>query len=107
MRGTRRAAYYTNLPHGHYTFRVIARNNDGVWSGTAATAELTIEPHFYQTVWFRLLILLAIAALGYAAWRRRLMRAEREFQAVLGSGRALRGRFTIRWRRGSLRFRYI
>ncbi len=82
--GTRRAAYYTNLPHGHYTFRVIARNNDGVWSGTAATAELTIEPHFYQTVWFRLLILLAIAALGYAAWRRRLMRAEREFQAVLG-----------------------
>jgi signal transduction histidine kinase/ligand-binding sensor domain-containing protein len=82
--GTRRAAYYTNLPHGHYTFRVIARNNDGVWSGTAATAELTIEPHVYQTVWFRLLVLLAIAALGYAAWRRRLMRAEREFQAVLG-----------------------
>ena len=82
--GTRRAAYYTNLPHGHYTFRVIARNNDGVWSGAAATAELTIEPHVYQTVWFRLLVLLAIAGLGYAAWRRRLMRAEREFQAVLG-----------------------
>ena len=82
--GTRRAAYYTNLPHGHYTFRVIARNNDGVWSGTAATAELTIEPHVYQTVWFRLLVLLAIVGLGYAAWRRRLMRAEREFQAVLG-----------------------
>jgi ligand-binding sensor domain-containing protein/signal transduction histidine kinase len=82
--GTRRAAYYTNLPHGRYTFRVIARNNDGVWSGTAATAELTIEPHVYQTVWFRLLVLLAIAGLGYAAWRRRLMRAEREFQAVLG-----------------------
>ncbi|MGB9031318.1 MAG: two-component regulator propeller domain-containing protein, partial [Acidobacteriaceae bacterium] len=82
--GTRRAAYYTNLPHGHYRFRVIARNNDGVWSGTAATAELTIEPHVYQTVWFRLLVLLALAGLGYAAWRRRLMRAEREFQAVLG-----------------------
>ena len=62
--GTRRAAYYTNLPHGHYTFRVIARNNDGVWSGTAATAELTIEPHVYQTVWFRLLVLLAIAGFG-------------------------------------------
>ncbi|MGC2298946.1 MAG: two-component regulator propeller domain-containing protein, partial [Acidobacteriaceae bacterium] len=82
--GTRRAAYYTNLPHGHYTFRVIARNNDGVWSGTAATAELTIEPHVYQTLWFRLLVLVAIVGLGYAAWRRRLMRAEREFQAVLG-----------------------
>jgi ligand-binding sensor domain-containing protein/signal transduction histidine kinase len=82
--GTRRAAYYTNLPHGTYTFRVIARNNDGVWSGSAATAELTIEPHFYQTVWFQMLVIVAIAGLGYAAWRRRLLRVEREFQAVLG-----------------------
>jgi ligand-binding sensor domain-containing protein/signal transduction histidine kinase len=82
--GTRRAAYYTNLPHGHYTFRVAARNNDGVWSEAAATAELTIEPHYYQTVWFRLLVLAAIAGLAYAAWRRRLLHVEREFQAVLG-----------------------
>ncbi len=82
--GTRRVAYYTNLPHGHYTFRVMARNNDGVWSKAAATAELTIEPHVYQTWWFRLLLVLALAGLGYAAWRRRLLRVEREFQAVLG-----------------------
>jgi ligand-binding sensor domain-containing protein/signal transduction histidine kinase len=82
--GTRRAAYYTNLPHGHYTFRVVARNNDGVWSEAAATAELTIEPHYYQTLWFRLLVLAAIAGLAYGAWRRRLLHVEREFQAVLG-----------------------
>ena len=82
--GTRRVAYYTNLPHGHYTFRVIARNNDGVWSAAAASADLTVEPHIYQTVWFRLLVVVAFAALGYAAWRRRLLRVEREFQAVLG-----------------------
>jgi signal transduction histidine kinase/ligand-binding sensor domain-containing protein len=82
--GTRRAAYYTNLPHGHYTFRAIARNNDGVWSEAAAAAALTVEPHIYQTVWFRLLVLVAIAMLGYALWRRRLLHVEREFQAVLG-----------------------
>jgi ligand-binding sensor domain-containing protein/signal transduction histidine kinase len=82
--GTRRVSYYTNLPHGHYTFRVMARNNDGVWSAEAATADLTVQPHLYQTVWFRLLLLLAVAALGYAVWRRRLLRVEREFQAVLG-----------------------
>jgi signal transduction histidine kinase len=82
--GTRRVAYYTNLPHGHYTFRVMARNNDGVWSEAAATADLTVEPHIYQTVWFRLLMLAALGALVYAAWRRRLLRVEREFQAVLG-----------------------
>jgi ligand-binding sensor domain-containing protein/signal transduction histidine kinase len=82
--GTRRAAYYTNLPHGRYTFRVMARNNDGVWSSTAATAQLIIEPHFYQMLWFRLLAILALAGLGYAVWRRRLLGVEREFQAVLG-----------------------
>ncbi|HEX3663605.1 MAG TPA: two-component regulator propeller domain-containing protein [Acidobacteriaceae bacterium] len=82
--GTRRAAYYTNLPHGHYTFRVLARNNDGVWSQEAATVTMTVEPHMYQTVWFRLVLLLALIGLAYAAWQRRLMRVEREFQAVLG-----------------------
>ncbi len=82
--GTRRTAYYTNLPHGRYTFRVMARNNDGVWSREAATVALTVEPHMYQTVWFRLLLALALTGLAYAAWRRRLQRVEREFQAVLG-----------------------
>jgi ligand-binding sensor domain-containing protein/signal transduction histidine kinase len=82
--GARRAAYYTNLPHGRYTFRVVARNNDGVWSDVAAAATLTVDPHIYQTVWFRLLVLAALAALGYAVWKRRLLHVEREFQAVLG-----------------------
>ncbi|HZZ40389.1 MAG TPA: two-component regulator propeller domain-containing protein [Acidobacteriaceae bacterium] len=82
--GTRRTAYYTNLPHGSYTFRVMARNNDGVWSREAATVTMTVEPHMYQTVWFRLLLALALMGLAYAAWRRRLLRVEREFQAVLG-----------------------
>ena len=82
--GTRRVAYYTNLPHGRYTFRVKARNNDGVWSDGAATAVLTIEPHYYQTLWFELLAALALLGLGYAVWRRRLLGVERQFQAVLG-----------------------
>jgi ligand-binding sensor domain-containing protein/signal transduction histidine kinase len=82
--GTRSTAYYTNLPHGCYTFRVMARNNDGVWSREAATVALTVEPHMYQTLWFRLLLAVALMGTAYAAWRRRLQRVEREFQAVLG-----------------------
>ncbi len=81
--GMRRAAYYTNLPHGHYVFRVMARNNDGVWSAAPASTELVVEPHFYQLLWFQLLVALALLAFGYQAWRRRLERVEREFQAVL------------------------
>ncbi len=30
--GTRRVAYYTNIPPGEYRFRVIACNKDGVWN---------------------------------------------------------------------------
>lgn len=35
--GTRRSAWYTNLPPGQYTFAVRARNNDGVLNETGAT----------------------------------------------------------------------
>ncbi|HET7346409.1 MAG TPA: two-component regulator propeller domain-containing protein, partial [Acidobacteriaceae bacterium] len=81
--GTRRVAYYTNLPHGRYTFRVMARNNDGVWSDGPATAQLTVQPHLWQTLWFRLLLALALIGAGYAAWRRRLAGVERQYEAVL------------------------
>ncbi|MBV8587172.1 MAG: hypothetical protein JO308_12860, partial [Verrucomicrobia bacterium] len=47
--GTRREAYYTNLPPGSYQFRVIACNNDGLWmpEQAAAATTLILQPHFY------------------------------------------------------------
>lgn len=53
--GTRRAAYYNNLPPGHYVFHVIAANDDGVWNTRGAVVSLMVPPLFYQTVWFRIL----------------------------------------------------
>ena len=82
--GARRTAYYTNIPPGHYTFRVQAANNDGVWNTAGATLEFDLQPHFYQTVWFYLLLALALLGLVLLALRLRLLRAEREFGAVLG-----------------------
>ena len=61
--GTRRVAYYTNLPPGAYTFRVIACNNDGVWNETGASFGFSLAPYFYQNYWFYLLcVCLAIVA---------------------------------------------
>lgn len=57
--GTDRQAKYTNLPYGHYTFRVLAVNNDGIASNMAAVAELTIEPFFYETRLFIVLLIMA------------------------------------------------
>ena len=45
--GTRRVAYYTNLPPGQYRFRVIACNNDGVWNKEGASASFTLKPVSY------------------------------------------------------------
>jgi signal transduction histidine kinase/ligand-binding sensor domain-containing protein len=82
--GARRAAYYTNIPPGRYTFRVQAANNDGVWNTTGTALSFELRPHFYQTVWFYVLLLAALAGAVVLLLRLRLRRAEREFRAVLG-----------------------
>src|SRR5215469_16188390 len=63
--GSRRQAFYTDLPPGHYRFRVIASNNDGVWNEQGAMLAFSIAPSWFQTVWFRLL---AVFAFGFALW---------------------------------------
>ncbi|RPI06563.1 MAG: hypothetical protein EHM64_02470 [Ignavibacteriae bacterium] len=77
--GTRRVAYYTNLPPGHYTFRVIACNNDGVWNESGSGVAFELAPHFYQTFWFLGLVILLIAGTGYVIyWLRVLQLLKRE-----------------------------
>ena len=39
--GTRRAAYYSYLPPGRYTFHLIAANRDGVWTTAGASVRFT------------------------------------------------------------------
>jgi signal transduction histidine kinase/ligand-binding sensor domain-containing protein len=82
--GSRRTAYYTNIPPGRYTFRVQAANNDGVWNTQGATLVFELRPHFYQTLWFFAVLGAAMAGLVVLLLRMRLVRAEREFRAVLG-----------------------
>jgi signal transduction histidine kinase/ligand-binding sensor domain-containing protein len=62
--GTRRQAFYTNLPPGTYRFQVIAANGDGVWNVEGATVAFEIPPTFFQSrSFFVLCILLALLPL--------------------------------------------
>ena len=61
-----------------------AANNDGVWNTQGAALAFELRPHFYQTLWFYALLALALAGLVLLLLRLRLLRAEREFRAVLG-----------------------
>ena len=69
---TRRVAYYTNVPPGTYRFVVRAHNGDGLPSVTQPSLSITIQPHFYQTVWFKALCVLLVALVGIAAFRVRV-----------------------------------
>jgi len=82
--GTRRTAYYTNIPPRKYIFRVQAANNDGVWNTEGAALQFELRPHFYQTIWFYLFLAALAAGLVVLLLRLRLQRAESEFKAVLG-----------------------
>lgn len=46
---SQRAAPFTNLDPGTYTFRVKAANNHGRWNEVGTSIELTISPPFYLT----------------------------------------------------------
>jgi signal transduction histidine kinase len=61
--GARRSAFYTDLRPGQYEFRVIASNDDGVWSPSGGQLTLILPPNLFQTFWFRSLCSAAAAAL--------------------------------------------
>ncbi len=84
--GTRRTAYYTNLPPGSFRFRVVACNNDGVWNEAGASFAFSARPRFYQTSWFFALCALALvaAAAGLDRLRvRELRRRQRKLAALV------------------------
>ncbi len=70
--GSRRVAYYTNIPAGEYTFRVIASNNENFFNQGGASSAITLRPHFYQTYVFALLCSLVGAAAFVVVFRLRM-----------------------------------
>jgi PAS domain S-box-containing protein len=80
--GTRRVAYYTNIPPGSYHFRVIACNNDGVWNQTGASFGLYLKPHFYQSYWFFGLCGLATLMLALGGHHLRLQSIKAQEKAL-------------------------
>ena len=81
--GTRREAFYTNLPPGAYRFRVSAANEDGVWNEQGAMLAFRLRPYFYQTIWFYALCALLLGALMWGIHRVRVRQLRHEFAAVL------------------------
>ena len=81
--GTRRQAFYTDLPPGKYTFRVVASNSDGMWNDTPARLDFSVTPAYYQTNWFRALCAMSFMVLLWAAHQWRLRQLHHQFEMTL------------------------
>jgi signal transduction histidine kinase/ligand-binding sensor domain-containing protein len=73
-----RQVQYSNLAPGHYTFRVVACNNSGVWNEAGAFLDFSIAPAYYQTNWFSALCVTAFLVLLWAAYQFRLHQIRRQ-----------------------------
>ncbi|MFZ0807454.1 MAG: triple tyrosine motif-containing protein, partial [Candidatus Sulfotelmatobacter sp.] len=81
--GTRRQAFYTDLPPGKYSFRVIASNGDGVWNESATKLDFSVTPAYNQTNWFRALCGCIFLALLWEAYQWRVRHLHHEFDMTL------------------------
>ena len=59
---TRRLAAYTNLPPGGYTLRLRGSNRDGMWTEKVLDLPIRVLPAWHQSVWFRLVLVVAALA---------------------------------------------
>ncbi|MCP4153931.1 MAG: diguanylate cyclase [bacterium] len=77
--GTRRTAYYTNIMHGSYIFRVAACKPDGTWDKTGTTFKFRLGPHFFQTPWFFVICIavLLMALKGFVSFRVRKLKTRK------------------------------
>ncbi len=89
---------YTTLPPGDYTFKVYAANNDGVWSTEPATMHFSIAPPYWQTWWFRTLMLAVLVGLIWLGFtiRFRNLRVQMQLkeQSLEAQQKALRAQMT-------------
>ncbi len=58
-------AHYTNLSSGKYKFIVKGANGDGKWNESGAYLDIDIVPFFWETLWFRIIMLLFFSLLSY------------------------------------------
>ncbi|WP_437201475.1 sensor histidine kinase [Planctomicrobium sp. SH664] len=81
--GSRRDAFYTNLPAGEYAFHISAANPEADWSSLEVPLKITIRPYFYQTFWFISLCCAALALLVWVILRLRVLQLQSRMNGIL------------------------
>jgi signal transduction histidine kinase/ligand-binding sensor domain-containing protein len=77
--GSRRQAFYNNLPPGTYQFVVSASNGDNLWNEAGDTLRFSIPPAFYQTYWFPSLGVILLLAALFGVYQLRMQRLAHQY----------------------------
>lgn len=68
---TWREGRYTNLPGGTYILHLKGTNRDGVWNNTGRSITINVVPAFWQRLWFKAAVIIALLGIALAIYRSR------------------------------------
>lgn len=94
--GSRRSAFYTNLPPGRYEFRVNAGKGE---AGNGATLAFVVRPYVYETWWFRTAGVLALGCAVYQGvvwWTRSIRDRNRRLQEEIDRRRRVESELEVK-----------
>ncbi len=75
-----REVEFLSLNPGNYTFLVSAKNNSGVWSAQPASLSFSILAPWWETIWFRISILLLLGAIAFLFYKYRIDKLKEKFK---------------------------
>ncbi|MFY0683996.1 MAG: hypothetical protein JXR20_05540 [Balneola sp.] len=81
-------ALYSDLPPQTFEFILQATNSDGVWGTNAESLIITVQPRYYQKIWFYFLVTALLIAVYYLIIRfryRMLISRQEKMQAIIES----------------------
>ncbi len=76
--GRRHFAEYTNVSPGRYIFRVIGANSNGIWNNEGVSLTIIVKAPWYQTILFRIFLILMIIFLIWFVIYSRVKRIRRK-----------------------------
>lgn len=81
--GDLRTVTLTYLLPGQYKLDVIACNNDGIWNDQGASLQLIVQPHFWQTWWFRVVFIATVLGIAIGSgWLINRRRMQQRFERL-------------------------
>lgn len=81
--GTRREAFYTNLPPGSYRFQVVACAPGVGCNQEPAAVVFSLAPSLYQRAWFWPLVAAVVALAGWVGYKLHVRRLRERYDLIL------------------------